>query len=512
MRIHPKINAICIMGILSAAVMLVLALYLGRLDIQSEATVMGYESRLFDHTKVHKLEIQMDDWDVFLSTCENEEYVPCSVIIDGERWENVGLRAKGNTSLLTVRSMGSQRFSFKIEFDHYENGETYYGLDKLCLNNSIQDNTYMKDYLVCRMMSEFDATTPLCSYVEVTANQEYFGLYLAIEGVEDSFLRRNYGADGGILYKPDSMGGVGAPPPPPTADSLSGGIPPEFLQEGGGPPPLAGDSDDVRLIYTDDNLDSYANIFNSAKVPASMSDYKRLIKSLKNLSELNQNNEIVADKVVDVDKTIRYFVVHNYMVNGDSYTGGMVHNYYLREKDGILSMIPWDYNLACGGYQSSSATETVHDAIDTPLSVTADGSRPMVDWIYRNPDYLRQYHAYMRDFLDKVNIRSIIDETEALIDEAVRSQSKPFCSYDEFKKGVNALRRFCELRTQSIRGQLDGTIPSTDEGQRANPSALFDASDLIISDMGSMGVPARPLDSIPVESGSVHLLPDDSPL
>ena len=30
----------------------------------------------------------------------------------------------------------------------------------------------------------------------------------------------------------------------------------------------------------------------------------------------------------------------------------MIHNYYLYEEDGQLSMIPWDYNLAFGGFSA----------------------------------------------------------------------------------------------------------------------------------------------------------------
>ena len=33
---------------------------------------------------------------------------------------------------------------------------------------------------------------------------------------------------------------------------------------------------------------------------------------------------------------IRYFVVHNFVCNFDSYTGSMIHNYYLYEEDGQL--------------------------------------------------------------------------------------------------------------------------------------------------------------------------------
>ncbi len=47
----------------------------------------------------------------------------CAVVIDGESYKNVAIRAKGNTSLSSVRQFGSQRYSFKIEFDHYDSGK-----------------------------------------------------------------------------------------------------------------------------------------------------------------------------------------------------------------------------------------------------------------------------------------------------------------------------------------------------------------------------------------------------
>ena len=108
-----------------------------------------------------------------------------------------------------VESYGNGRYSFKIEFDHYDSMKNYYGLDKLCLNNIIQDNTYMKDYLAYQMMGAFGGDAPLCSYAYITVNGEDWGLYLAVEGVEEAFLERNYGSGYGELYKPDSqtMGG-----------------------------------------------------------------------------------------------------------------------------------------------------------------------------------------------------------------------------------------------------------------------------------------------------------------
>ena len=138
MSTHKHIDKICLVAALLAIVLCAVFVNGEALGIQQLSKVMGYETRLFDTSQVHTIDIVMDDWDGFIETCENEEYAACSVVIDGEVYGNVGIRAKGNTSLNNVSSMDSDRYSFKIEFDQYDSTKSYHGLDKLSLNNLIQ--------------------------------------------------------------------------------------------------------------------------------------------------------------------------------------------------------------------------------------------------------------------------------------------------------------------------------------------------------------------------------------
>lgn len=528
MSTHRNIDRVC-GAVLAVTLLLALAFVNGEaLGIQPASRVMGYESRLFDTGRVHTIDIIMDDWEGFLDTCENEAYETAAVVIDGEACRNAGIRAKGNTSLTAVSSMGSSRYSFKIEFDHYDSGASYHGLDKLSLNNIIQDTTYMKDYLTYRLMDGFGVDAPLCSYAWLTVNGEDWGLYLAVEGVEDAFLRRNYGADHGELYKPDSMsfgGGRGngrgfdmegfmdsredggelpdAPEMPEMPGEPPGGggerppdgfqafqrpdgqpeEPPEDFNPSGRPEggPGGMGSSDVKLQYTGSDPDSYANIFDNAKTDVTRTDQERLIQALK---ALNEGKDL--EETVQVDEVIRYFVVHNFVCNGDSYTGDMVHNYYLYEKDGQLSMIPWDYNLAFGTFQAADASSQVNAPIDTPVSSGATDDRPMVDWIFSSETYTALYHQYFAEFLETADFAALIDETAGLIAPYVERDPTKFYSYAEFTVGVETLKEFCLLRAQSVTGQLAGIIPSTREGQAADSSALVDASSITLSDMGTM--------------------------
>lgn len=499
MSASKHIDKIC--AVVTAFVLILTLLFMNgsSLGITAVSREMGYESRIFDTSRVHTIDIVMDGWEDFLETCENEEYANCTVIVDGEAFKNIAIRAKGNTSLRNVSQMNSDRYSFKIEFDHYDSTRTYYGLDKLCLNNIIQDNTYMKDYLVYRLMAEQGAAAPLCSYAYITVNGEDFGLYLAVEGVEESFLQRNFGSDYGNLYKPDSsdMGGGRGNGKDfdmenimPSENNVSNftdrtnfttanrsQMKQQFGGKGGGM-----GSDDVKLKYVDDDPESYPNIFDSAKTDIDDADKSRPISSLKSLSG-NENIE----QTVDSQEVIDYFAVHNFVCNGDSYTGSIIHNYYLYEKGGILSMIPWDYNLAFGSFQSGNASQQVNFPIDSPVLSGDTSDRPMVSWIFESEEYTELYHQSLARLVENTDFAAIIETTAALIDEYVEKDPTKFCTYEEFQKGVTAISEFCRLRSESVKGQLDGTIPSTSEGQSADSSALIDCSSLNISDMGNMG-------------------------
>ena len=501
--------------------------YASQSGLIEKASAEGYSKRLFDTSRVHSIDIVMDDWETFIENCTDEEYVSCTVLVDGEKYSNVAIRAKGNTSLSSVQQYGNDRYSLKLEFDHYDSSQTYYGLDKLCLNNLIQDKTMMKDYLAYTLMSRMGVASPECSYVWITVNGSDWGLYLAVEGVEDAFLSRSYGSDSGNLYKPDSQqngGGRGngrnfdfadfdfdsvdktdefvnpdssnAPdfsnfPAMPGSDDSSGRpAMPGNADSSDRPEMPGGDfspgggmgSSDVKLQYIDDDPESYSNIFSSAKTKIDSDDQERLIESLKALSEGDAS-------VVNADSVMRYLAVHDFLVNGDSYTGSMVHNYYLYEKDGVLEMIPWDYNLAFGAFSfsSGSATGAVNSPIDSPVSGDVS-DRPMVAWIFQNETYLQSYHAIYAEFVENNLsngwLSAEIERVYQMIRPYVEKDPTAFYTADELDQAVQTLQAFCEKRAESILGQLAGTIPSTEDGQTADPSALIDASDLNLNDMG----------------------------
>ncbi len=547
MSTHKHIDVICCAVLAVTMILAALFSCAERFGIKWADTAVKYAEKLFDTSAVHSIDIVMDDWESFIGNCRSEEYSACTVVIDNEAYGNVAIRGKGNTSLTQVEAYGNDRYSFKIEFDHYENGKSYYGLDKLCLNNIIQDNTYMKDYLCYRMMGDMGVASPLCSYAYITVNGEDWGLYLAVEGVEEGFLRRNFGSGYGELYKPDStdMGGGRGNGAGFDMNELAGDIPENFGGEmpndfdggmcdfdgkmpngfdgempdfdgeipdfGGGMRENLGglmSSDDVLLKYIDDEAESYPNIFDNAKTDVTDADKTRLTEALKRLSEGDD-----VENAVDTDAVIRYFAVHDFVLNFDSYTGSMIHNYYLYEENGVLQMIPWDYNLAFGGFGSAeSAEKLVNYPIDTPVSGGDIEDRPMLSWIFASEEYTERYHECLSELIDKYfdgdSFEGMLDRLTEMIAPYVERDPTKFCTYGEFELGSETLKKFCLLRAESIEAQLGGKIGTTHDTQEAG--TLVRADGINISDMGSMNNTAGGAGDAPQRpDGNFAEMPDD---
>ena len=457
---HRHIEGICALAMVLALALTGLLFFGERLGLQAASAAPEYAARLFDGGRVHTVELQVEDWAQFLADAPAEEYLPCTAVIDGETFHQVGLRAKGNNSLRLTEEYGLSRYSLKLEFDHYVDGGSYHGLDKFSLDASFQDNSYLKTWLAYDMMDFMGVPAPLRSYVWVTVNGRPWGLFLAIEEPEEAFARRNFGADHGQLYKPDYTS-------------------------------LNAENADLALRYVDDDPASYPNLFDNAKFDVDAGDQARLIQALRVLST-GENLETA----VNVDEVLRYFTVQVFVMNWDSYLGHTGHNYFLYEEDGVLSILPWDYNLAFGTY-ALGMTDPINDAelyvnypIDTPASGEVMKNRPLYHQVMKHNECFAAYHRYFDAFLsgyfESGRFAAETAATARMIAPYVQRDPTAFCSYEDFCTGVDTFTDFCLLRAESARGQLEGSIPSTWKEREEWSGPYVDASSVWLPDLGEL--------------------------
>ena len=580
-----KINIIVFAAIVFALIMSSAFVVIGKKQQTNGnlKTETEYTTKIFG-TDIISIEIIADeaDWQGMLDNATSEQYIMADVVVNGTKFQNVGIRPKGNSSLTQVASSDSDRFSFNLKFDEYIKGQTCFGLDSFVVNNMLGDNTYMKEYVSYELMQEIGVDAPYFGFADIKVNGKGWGLYLAVETYGDSYEARTFGTTGGMMYNVKSMdmggdnkngkgfpqGGMKPPedwnggnfpqggmqPPEdwnggnfpqdgiqPPANGQDGNFPQDgmqppangqggnFPQDGMQPPangqggnfsqgdmqqpangqdektqpstqkgngkmgrpngfggPMGGrGSNGGSLEYTTDEVSSYSAIFNNVVGKGDNSDYKRVITALKALSK-GENLETY----FDIDQILRYLAAHTVVVNLDSYSSSMAQNYYLYENNGKVTILPWDYNLAWGGFQSGNTASVINFPIDTPVSGVEMSSRPLLEKLFSNTEYLERYHGYLQELMTSYfadgKWEEKITKLDEIISDYVKNDKTAFCTFEEYKTAVDAFKTIGNLRYKSIQGQLDGTIPSTTAEQTANPNKLISASNLSLSSLGTM--------------------------
>lgn len=505
-RINIVIAILMVFALIAISIMLVA----GNIAVESgvNKSEPAYATQVFG-TDILSIEIIADesDWQEMLDNAKSEQFIMTDVIVNGTEFKNVGVRPKGNSSLTQVASSDSDRYSFRLQFDEYIKDQTCFGLESFVVNNMLSDNTYMKEYISYDLMKEVGVDTPYFEFADVKVNGEAWGLYLAVELYNESYEQRVFGDTSGMLYNVKSMdmGGNDENNGIQNAQGNDVKQPPDNLgqrqQWNGEEQPLELNGGDRRfgmgskgpggnsggsLAYIGDVSPSYSAIFNNVIGKGTEDDYQRVIEALKALSE---DKDI--EKYFDVDQILRYLAAHTIVVNLDSYSSNMAQNYYIYENGGQITILPWDYNMAWGGFQSGDASSVINFPIDTPVSGVERSERPLLEKLFSNTEYLERYHSYLQQLIDVYfadgKFEAKINELDAMISDYVKNDATAFCTYQDYEKAVSALITLGNLRAQSVQGQLNGTVPSTTAEQADNPEKLISAGDLNLRTLGSMG-------------------------
>ncbi|VIF85716.1 spore coat protein [Clostridioides difficile] len=355
-----------------------------------------YIEKYFNRDKVMEVNIEIAESDLkdMNENAIKEEFKVAKVTIDGDTYGNVGIRTKGNSSLTSVVNSDSNRYSYKINFDKYNTSQSMEGLTQLNLNNCYSDPSYMREFLTYSICEEMGLATPEFAYAKVSINGEYHGLYLAVEGLKESYLENNFGDVTGDLYKSDE-----------------------------------GSS----LQYKGDDPENYSNlIVESDKKTADWSKITKLLKSLDTGEDI--------EKYLDVDSVLKNIAINTALLNLDSYQGSFAHNYYLYEQDGVFSMLPWDFNMSFGGFSGfGGGSQSI--AIDEPTTGNLE-DRPLISSLLKNETYKTKYHKYLEEivtkYLDSDYLENMTTKLYNLIASYVKEDPTAFYTYEEFEKNITS--------------------------------------------------------------------------
>ena len=158
---------------------------------------------LFDQTIVPKIEVYLsqDSLDTMLlptNVRSNHEYHAMCIITKGDTKDtinNVGLRLRGNTSRLADKK------SFKISFNSFEPEKKFKGLEKLNLNGEHNDPSIVRAKLAWDFFADAEIPAARVNHVRLHINDEYRGLYLNVEHIDEEFIKKRFENTDGNLFK-----------------------------------------------------------------------------------------------------------------------------------------------------------------------------------------------------------------------------------------------------------------------------------------------------------------------
>ena len=140
---------------------------------------------IFSDASLPEIHISIDSTHLsnILENVHSDEEYPAEFIFlrnnIADTVSNVGFRIRGNTS------RNSKKRSFKISFDTFDDGREYYGLDKLNINGEHNDPSIIRSKLSWDIFKVMNVPSPRSNHVKLYINQEYYGLYINVEHIDN---------------------------------------------------------------------------------------------------------------------------------------------------------------------------------------------------------------------------------------------------------------------------------------------------------------------------------------
>jgi len=154
---------------------------------------------LLDGSSLEDLWVHLNtrDWEDLHTHFQENTYYPADVEWRGVRVRNAAIRVRG------VASRNGHKPSFRLDFNRYVTGQTFFGLDALTLDSSWQDPSMITNRLAMLLFRRMGIPAPRVAHVRLFAGaaREYVGVYAVTEEVVESFLRDRFGEDTGYLYE-----------------------------------------------------------------------------------------------------------------------------------------------------------------------------------------------------------------------------------------------------------------------------------------------------------------------
>lgn len=396
----------------------------------------------YDMSRLQDIRIQFarSDWDFMLDSmaAAGDDYsLAQSVTINGQTFQNVGVKYKGNSSY----NANNPKNSFAIKLDHQINNQNYQGYESLKLNNAFKDPSMVREVLGYEIARKY-MPAPKANYAKVTVNGNWSALYTNVEDLNKHFIAQYFKDNDGYFFKCDPIQGS----PTPTGCN-SGGAALEYL------------GTDTACFYSKYEIQSNAGW-----------------TTLRNLTQVLNASPTQASTVLNVDRALWMLAFNNVLANLDSYTGSG-HNYYIYyDNNNLYHPLLWDLNETFGVFmnagQAGNLTTTTIKTMSPTLQATSS-NRPLIQKLLSVPMYKKLYIAHIRTIL-KENITNgwYLTRAQALqsgINTERQAETNSIYTYAQFQQNLSS----------SVTQGMGGSILGLQELMQPRDSFLRQHSELL---------------------------------
>ena len=268
--------------------------------------------------------------------------------------DSVGFRLRGNTS------RNAQKKSFKLDFNHFISGRDFYDVEKINLNGEHNDPSIVRSKLCWDFYQEIGVPSTRASHTKVFINSEYYGLYISIEHIDDTFLKRNYENDSGNLWKCI--------------------WPADLTYRGDNPEDYYPYYDDTRPYELKTNKEEY--------------DYSKLARLIRIINQVPDSLELV----LSIKETLQYFAVNILTGSWDDYRF-LRNNFYLyhNPSDDLIHWIPYDYDnsFSVDWFDIDWSSINPYD-----YAVIDGDGRPLTDYLFSHVRYKNLFTHFLEFYIN----------------------------------------------------------------------------------------------------------------
>jgi len=366
----------------------------------------SYSQNFYDINNINTIEITFvqSNWDYLLDQLVSngqEERLLGSVTINGQVFDSVGVRYKGNSSYRP----NQVKNPLNIKLDYVISDQDIEGYGTLKLANVYKDPSFVRETVGYEIARKYIPASQ-ANYTNVYINGTHLGLYTSVQDVDKFFMRTHFNGDEGSRIK----GEIGTNSPP--------------GQMGG-----------VWEYYGSDSSD----YFNKYALESDFG-WNELVEFL---DTLNNHNSFV-DKVLNIDRHLWFLAFSNLLVNLDGPINNPQNYYIFKDDANRFNPIPWDLNECFGVFtslQSSGNLNTYQLQHLSPFVNLTDNEYPIISKILSNNSYRKMYVAHMKTMIednfsnDWYEERAL--EIQDIIDNDVQLDPNKFYSYSDFLNNIN---------------------------------------------------------------------------